>query len=138
SVSKIDWLNPHVHIFMEVEDGGTISSWAVELESTVDLRRSGWTADTLKAGDVITVQGMAARDSSRQVWGESVVVAGTGQRVFAVTPAVPPVYDNGPTPRWPDGHPRLGAPVGQSGGYWDFPSKSSLIEDGVNAPMDSF
>src|SRR4249920_2457605 len=49
TVSKIDWLNPHVHIFMEVADPkGTPSSWAVELESTGDLRRSGWTPDTVK------------------------------------------------------------------------------------------
>jgi len=138
SVSKIDWLNPHVHVFMEVQDGGTTTSWAVELPSTLDLRRSGWTPETLKAGDVITVQGMAARDNSRQVWGDSVVVASTGQQVFTVVPAEPPVYDNGPTPRWPDGHPRLGPPAGQAGGYWDFPSKPSLIEDGVTVAMDSY
>src|SRR5687767_10809203 len=55
SVSKIDWLNPHVHLFMEVEAGGATTSWAVELESTLDLRRNGWTSQTLKPGDVITV-----------------------------------------------------------------------------------
>jgi len=137
SVSKIDWLNPHVHLFVEVEDGGTTTSWAVELENTLELRRNGWTSSTLKSGDVITIQGMAARDNSRQVWGESVIVESTGQRVFTVSPAVPPVYANGPTPRWPDGHPRLGAPAGQGGGYWDFPSKSSLVEDGVEVVMDS-
>ena len=67
SVSKIDWLNPHVHIFMEVKDAkGTSSSWAVELESTVDLRRNGWTPDTVKLGDAVTVEGMSARNGSRQ------------------------------------------------------------------------
>ena len=30
SVTKIDWLNPHVHIFIDVKDAkGTSSSWAV-------------------------------------------------------------------------------------------------------------
>lgn len=138
SVSKIDWLNPHVHVFMEVESGGTTTSWAVELESTIDLRRSGWTPDTLKSGDVITVQGMAARDNSRQLWGESVTVESTGQRVFTVSPAEPPEYANGPTPRWPDGHPRLGPPAGSVGGYWDFPTKFALVEDGVDVEMDRF
>jgi len=138
SVSKIDWLNPHVHIFLEVQDGNATTSWAVELASVVDLRRSGWTSETLKTGDVITVEGMVARDGSRQVWGDSVVKESTDQRVFTVTPAQPPVYENGPTPRWPDGHPRLGAPAGEGGGYWDFPSKSSLVEDGVEVAMDSY
>src|SRR5690606_27728064 len=60
------------------------------------------------------------------------------QRVFTVSPAQPPQYAEAddPTPRWPDGQPRLGPPAGQSGGYWDFPSKSSLIEDGVMVAMD--
>ena len=51
SVSKIDWLNPHVHIFVEVQDAkGTASSWAVELDSTVDLRRNGWTVRSPSLG----------------------------------------------------------------------------------------
>src|SRR3982750_3880007 len=75
SVSKIDWLNPHVHVFMEVRDAkGATSSWAVELESTVDLRRSGWTPETVKLGDAVTVEGMAARNGSRQAWANSFVV----------------------------------------------------------------
>jgi hypothetical protein len=138
SVTKVDWLNPHVHVFIEVDNSGTTTSWAVELESTIDLRRSGWTSDTVKAGDVITVKGMAARDQSRQIWGESVVVQSTGKQVFTVKPATPPQYANGPTPRWPDGHPRLGPPAGQGGGYWDFPTKTSLVEDGVNVTFDRF
>lgn len=140
TVTKIDWLNPHVHIFIEVQDGATTRSWAVELESTVDLRRNGWTADTLSSGDAITVQGMLARDGSRQIWGDSVIVDGSGQRVFTVVLAEPPVYAEAtaPTPRWPEGTPRLGPPEGKAGGYWDFPSKSSLVEEGVDVAMDRF
>ncbi len=138
SVTKIDWLNPHVHIFFDVETDGTTSSWAVELESTVDIKRNGWHADTLKSGDAIIVQGMAARDGSRQVWGDSVIVAGSGQRVFTVEPGQAPQYADAAsaTPRWPDGTPRLGPPEGKRGGYWDFPSKYSLMEDGVSVTMD--
>ncbi len=57
TVTKVDWLNPHVHIFMEVRDAKGTASWAVELESTVDLRKSGWTPDTVKLGDAVTVKG---------------------------------------------------------------------------------
>ena len=138
SVSKVDWLNPHVHIFMEVEQGGSTASWAVELESTIDLRNNGWTADTVGPGDVLTVVGMLARDGSRQIWGDSLTLNASGQRLFSVTPAQAPAVDNAPTPLWPDGQPRLGPPAGRSGGYWDFPGKSSLVEDGVNVSMDSF
>ena len=140
SISKVDWLNPHVHLFMEVENGGVTTNWAVELESTLDLKRSGWNRDTVKIGDAVTVEGMVARDGSRQVWGDAVTVDRTGQRVFAVSPPKPPVYaePNAPTPRWPDGQPRLGPPAGQIGGYWDFPSKPALVEDGIAVEMDSY
>jgi len=140
SISKVDWLNPHVHLFVEVTDGPTTTSWAVELANTLDLRRSGWTLSTVKPGDVITVSGTVARNGSRQIWGDNVTLVSSGQRIFTVTPEEPPVYDNpnAPTPRWPDGQPRLGTPPGQAGGYWAFPSKISLMEDGVDVPVDSY
>src|SRR5690606_26133162 len=97
---------------------------------------SGWTPETVKPGDLITVEGMVARDGSRQIWGDNVTL--DGERIFAVTPAQPPEYAdaNAPTPRWPDGQPRLGPPAGASGGYWDFPSATSLVEEGVEVAMD--
>ena len=139
SVSKVDWLNPHVHIFVEVRDRGNTASWAVELASTIDLKRSGWSADTVKPGDELSVRGMVARDGSRQIWGETVISSTLQQRVFTVSPAQPPTYADAdaPTPRWPDGQPRLGPPAGSAGGYWDFPSQYSLVEDGVDVAMDS-
>ena len=140
TVSKVDWLNPHVHVFMEVKDAKGTLSWAIELESTVDLRRSGWTSETVKLGDAVTVQGMAARDGSRQAWANSFVVDGTGRQVFNVAPAVAPPLPNPvpPTPRWPDNQPRLGPPEGKSGGRWDFPSSTSLVEKGVNVEFDRY
>src|SRR4029453_18599381 len=69
-VTRLDWANPHVHILMDVFKGNTVKNWAVELESTLDLERSGWTLNTLKPGDAVTVQGMVARDGSSQIWGD--------------------------------------------------------------------
>src|SRR5262249_31484335 len=76
-VVEIDWANPHVHIFVDVKGANLITNWAVELESSVDLQRSGWRPDTLKPGDIVTVQGLSARDGSKQAWANSVVVAAT-------------------------------------------------------------
>lgn len=133
TVSKIDWLNPHVHVFIEVRDRNQTTNWAVELESTVNLRRNGWNAQTLRPGDAITVVGTVARNGSRQIWGDSVTVDGTGRRVFTVAAPQPPANPQPApaTPRWPDGQPRLGPPAGQGGGYWEFPTATTLIEDGV-------
>jgi len=139
SVTKIDWLNPHVHLFIEVKDAkGVFSSWAVELESTVDLRANGWTPTTVKVGDAITVAGMPARDGSRQAWANTVTVDATNRQVFAVKNPVPPALPNPvpATPRWPDGQPRLGPPAGQNGGRWDYPSATILAEQGVTVQAD--
>jgi hypothetical protein len=135
-VTKVEWLNPHAHIFVDVRNTDPRENWAIELESTVDLKRSGWSRDTVKIGDAVVVEGMAARDGSLTAWANSVVVASTGRRVFTVTPAEPPRAQAAPTPRWPDGQPRLGPPPGQIMGYWAFPSATTLVQQGANVQAD--
>ena len=65
-VSKIDWLNPHAHVYIDVREGNAVTVWAIELESPVDLRKGGWTRDSLKIGDGLTVRASSARDGSHQ------------------------------------------------------------------------
>src|ERR1700682_3820741 len=81
-VTGIEWLNPHVHVFMNVPAAGGITNWAVELASVVDLRSSGWRQDSVKPGDMLTVDGIVARDGSSQVWARSMTLARTGKQVF--------------------------------------------------------
>jgi hypothetical protein len=77
-VTRVDWSNPHVHILMNVQDGAKAVSWAVEVESQLELERSSWSKDSLLPGDAVTVQGPLARDGSRQIWGDNVVLAKSG------------------------------------------------------------
>ena len=113
--------------------------WAIELESPDQLRRSGWNRESLAPGDAITVEGLAARDGSRQAWANSIVMTGTGREVMKVDDAGPPaLMTSRPTPRWPDGQPRLGPLPGGSGGYWAYPSETALVEDGVEVEMDAY
>ena len=135
-VTEVDWLNPHVHVFINVQAGARHTNWAIELESPIDLQRSGWSRETLKPGDAITVQGISARDGSLQAWGNSVTVDGTNKRVFAVASVQPPRRANQPTPRWPDGKPRLGA-LPRERGYWGYPSSTTLAQTGANVQMDA-
>jgi len=140
-VTLVDWRNPHAHVFINVKDpkGTGTLNWAVELESPIDLQQGGWSRDTLKPGDHITVKGISARDGSRQLWGDSVVVTATGRRVLNVTltpPAAP--LQARPTPRWPDKQPRLGSIPGGVQGYWAWPSSTVLMEQGTNIKMDAW
>ena len=143
-VTRVDWSNPHVHILMNVQDGAKAVSWAVEVESQLELERSSWSKDSLRPGDAVTVQGPLARDGSRQIWGDNVVLAKSGKRVLEMSPEAlaffKPVRDTQParpTPRWPDGKPRLGPSPGEIG-YWARPSSIGLKEDGVNVEMDAY
>jgi len=137
TVTKLDWANPHAHIFMNVGTGNAVANWAVELESPVDLGRAGWGRDSVKPGDALTVQGYSARNGSRQVWANSVVMASNNKKLFDMANAPKmPAPPTGPTPRWPDGQPRLGATPGQTG-YWAQPSSSILTQAGVNVQADS-
>jgi hypothetical protein len=137
-VAHVDWSNPHAHIVMLVQQGEATLAWYVELDSIVALERSGWQRDTLRPGDAITVEGLSARDGSRQVSGDSVVVSGTGQRVLQLSAAaVPPADDRGrairPAPRWPNGESRLGPEPGSSG-YW-VPVGAAMVERGADVAV---
>jgi hypothetical protein len=137
-VTRVDWANPHAHVFMDiVGTGGSVSNWAIELASPIDLQQSGWTRDSLKPGDEITVQGIAAKDGSRQVWGNSVVLTGTGRRVYDTAALKPPARGPArPTPRWPEGQPRLGPVPGETG-YWGYPTMTVLTEAGAKIQVDA-
>jgi hypothetical protein len=84
SVTKVVWSNPHAWLYIDVTDAATrkVTNWAVELNSPNALMRAGWKRDTLKLGDVITVEGSLAKDGSPTGNARSVVTT-TGQRLFA-------------------------------------------------------
>ena len=93
-VTKIDWANPHVHIFINVQNGNSVRNWAVELESPVDLGRAGWSRDTVKPGEALTVQGILARNGTQQAWANSVVTTNGGKKLFDIPPRPAPRADS--------------------------------------------
>ena len=70
-VTKFDWTNPHVMVFVDVTAAnGDVTNWEVELPSRVELKRGGWAKDSVSAGDSVTVEGSASRDSSKAIGGK--------------------------------------------------------------------
>ena len=64
-VTRFAWENPHAHIVLNVSgEGGKLEQWTIEIDGPGVLRRLGWTKDTLKAGDRITVAGARAKNGS--------------------------------------------------------------------------
>jgi hypothetical protein len=82
SITKVQWRNPHIYFYIDVQDEkGATHNWALELGSPNGLARRGWTRDTLKIGDSITVEGSRARDNSYKANASNVTLAG-GKRLF--------------------------------------------------------
>jgi hypothetical protein len=82
TVTKVQWRNPHTYFFVDVKgEDGAIHNWALELGSPNVLMRRGWTRDSLKIGDQVTVEGSRARDNSYKGNANSVVM-GDGKRLF--------------------------------------------------------
>ena len=84
SVTKVDWTNPHAWIYVDVKDpSGKVANWGFELASPNGLMRNGWTRTSLKAGDIVTIEGSRARNGTSNANAQFVTMASTGQKLFA-------------------------------------------------------
>jgi hypothetical protein len=85
-VTKVDWKNPHALFYIDVTDAsGKVANWGWELASPTQLMRAGWTRNSMKVGDTVTVEGTLARDGSNYGNSKAVVLASTGKRLFAAS-----------------------------------------------------
>lgn len=101
-VTKLEWTNPHAWFYVDVTEvcegpagsekskswkcaspaGAQPIDWAFELASPNGLMRLGWSRNSLKNGEVVTVEGTRAKDGSRKGNARSVAMA-DGKRLFA-------------------------------------------------------
>jgi uncharacterized protein DUF6152 len=83
TVTKVEWMNPHARFYVDVkDDGGKVTNWEFELGSPNGLMRSGWTRNSLKIGEVVSVNGSRAKDGSNLVNASSVAFD-DGKKVFS-------------------------------------------------------
>ena len=84
SVTKFEWTNPHAWIYIDAKDeAGNVANWGFELAAASGLMRSGWTRLTLKAGDVVTIEGTRAKNGTNNANAQTVTLASTGKKLFA-------------------------------------------------------
>jgi hypothetical protein len=88
-VSKVAWVNPHAYIYIETKDAnGKAAIYAFETSSPNALLRRGWTRNSLKEGEQVTVDGYLAKDprplSDGSIHGNArLVTMASGKTVFA-------------------------------------------------------
>ena len=83
TVTKVEWANPHARFYIDAKDeSGKVNNWDFELSSPNGLMRRGWTRNSLKLGDTVTVTGWAAKNAPH-VGNASTVTLADGKKVFA-------------------------------------------------------
>jgi len=84
-VSKFEWTNPHTFIFVDVtNDKGATETWAIEGMSPNYLGRRGWSKNSVKPGDKITVSVRPLKEGKP---GGMFIRAQVGDRVLMPTGA---------------------------------------------------
>ena len=85
TVKTFQWTNPHVVIWILVqpEGGGAAQEWSIETTSPGVLTRDGWTRQSVKAGDRVSVTFSPLRDGSHGGGLNSVTLLDTGQKLVA-------------------------------------------------------
>jgi len=95
SVTKLEWANPHIWVYLDVKDEkGIVQPWQCEGGPPNTLTRNGWTPNSLKVGDTITIEGALAKDGSKTCNARTVKLA-DGRMVFAGSSG----GDNPPPPK---------------------------------------
>jgi hypothetical protein len=87
AVTKVEWMNPHARFYIDVKDeSGKAVNWELELGSPNGLTRAGWTRNSLKVGDTVTVEGYLAKDGTSLANAAKVTFA-DGRQVFGASSA---------------------------------------------------
>jgi hypothetical protein len=71
TITKVDWINPHVYIHMDVKDeSGAVTAWRLESLPTAMLRKAGLTSEMIKGGGqkVTAVAIMARNGTPNLAW----------------------------------------------------------------------
>jgi len=83
AVTKVEWENPHAWFYVDVRDeSGKTTNWGFEMGSPNLLIRAGWARNTLKIGDVVTVEASRAKNGANIANAKSVVLNRNGQKLF--------------------------------------------------------
>ena len=84
-VTKVEWMNPHIYFYIDVTDEktGKVANWALEMGGPNALTRLGWSRNSMKPDDIVTVEATLAKDGSNLANVRTVVLTNSGKKLFA-------------------------------------------------------
>ncbi|PYR68794.1 MAG: hypothetical protein DMF87_27250 [Acidobacteria bacterium] len=83
-VSKIEWTNPHMHLYVDVTNAaGKVTTYNLELTSPNAIQRQGWNKNDLVAGEKVTFKAHAGKVVEERAALDSLVkVSAPTQEIF--------------------------------------------------------
>ena len=67
-ISKVQWTNPHIYVYLDVKDGTNVTTWELETIPTAAMRRAGVTMKMLMGErQTVVVDAYPARDGTKNL-----------------------------------------------------------------------
>ena len=77
TVTRVEWVNPHVRVFMDVKnDQGGMTNWEVDMGSPSGQMQKGWKVDSIRQRDHVTVKAYPAKNGTPVGYAEKLKVTG--------------------------------------------------------------
>jgi len=68
-VTDYEWANPHSVLSVAVKDrNGRVEEWHAEILPPSEMLRAGWTKESVKPGDEVTLTGRPGKYAQRILW----------------------------------------------------------------------
>jgi len=75
-VTDYEWANPHSVLSIAVKDNqGKVEEWHAEILPPSEMLRAGWTKESLKPGDEVTMTGRPGKYEQHIMWLEYLVTS---------------------------------------------------------------
>ena len=71
-VTKMEWINPHSWLYINVVEDGKTTNWAIELGAPNALIRRGWRKDAVPVGIDLMISGYLAKNGKSIANGRTV------------------------------------------------------------------
>ena len=73
-VTDYEWANPHSVLSVAIKDDkGKVEEWHAEILPPTEMLRAGWTKESLKPGDEVTLTGRPGKYAQHILWLEYLV-----------------------------------------------------------------
>jgi uncharacterized protein DUF6152 len=110
TVTGVDFVNPHSWLYLTItKEEGQTANWRCEMRAATVLRRSGWSPEMFKKGDVVTITGAPDRNDPNSCYLSTIVFAdgSSADRYGQLAKAPAPVQPVTRASRLPSGEPNL-------------------------------